>query len=95
MGISSGWRDVYGSGIAFQWVDVSDVKPGTYWIAASSDPDNVVVESNEANNGVAFAATASIVPGHVAQPVNVTGVSAGQPRKVTLAAQTFGSGGRP
>ncbi len=28
MGISSGWRDIYGAGIAFQWVDVSDVEAG-------------------------------------------------------------------
>jgi hypothetical protein len=66
MGISPGWRDVYGASVAFQWVDVSDVKPGTYWIASSSDPDNVIVESNESNNGVVFAGDPSIIPGYVA-----------------------------
>ena len=52
-----------GPSVAFQWVDVSDVKPGTYWLAASSDPNNAVIESNEANNGVAFAAAPSVDPG--------------------------------
>ena len=93
MGISAGWRDIYGAGIAFQWVDVSDVGPGTYWLAASSDPDNVVIESNEANNVAAFAATSSVIPGFVAQPVMVSNVAAGQPQKVTLDAKTFGSNG--
>jgi outer membrane biosynthesis protein TonB len=93
MGISPGWRDVYGASVAFQWVDVSDVKPGTYWIASSSDPDNVIVESNESNNGVVFAGDPSIIPGYVAQPLNVSAIVAGQPRSVTLTAQAYGSGG--
>ncbi len=92
MGISSGWRDVYGSGVAFQWVDVSDVKPGTYWLAASSDPTNSVLESNENNNGAAFAAAASVIPGFVARPVSVSNVTAA-PKQVSLDAQTFGEAG--
>ncbi len=95
MGISPGWRDIYGSGVAFQWVDVSDVKPGTYWLAASSDPNNAVVESNETNNGVAFAAAASVIPGFVAQPVSVSGVAIGQPQQVTLDASVLRHGRTP
>jgi hypothetical protein len=93
MGISPGWRDIYGSGVAFQWVDVSDVTPGTYWLSASSDPDNVVEESDETNNGAAFAATSSVIPGFVAQPVSVSNVTAGQSQQVALSAQAFGGGG--
>ena len=90
MGISPGWRDIYGSAVAFQWVDVSDVQPGTYWLAASSDPNNAVVESNETNNGAAFAASATTIPGFVAQPVSVSGAAIGQPTQVTLTAASVG-----
>ncbi len=95
MGVSSGWRDNYPASVAFQWVDVSDVRPGSYWLAASSDPGNVVIESSESNNGAAFAASPSVIPGFVAQPVNVTGLAAGQPAQVTLAATSFGTASAP
>ena len=36
MGVSAGWRDVYNSGLAFQWVDVSDVPPGSTGSARTS-----------------------------------------------------------
>ena len=48
-GISAGWRDVYVRSLAFQWVDVSDVQPGTYWLRAEVDPDNWARESSESN----------------------------------------------
>ena len=51
MGTSEGWRDTYSSHLTFQWVDASDVAPGRYWLAAESDPDNRIVESDETNNG--------------------------------------------
>lgn len=89
MGVSAGWRDIYGSSVAFQWVDVSEVQPGSYWLAASSDPGGTIVEANESNNGAKFAASATLVPGFVAQPVNVTGVAAGQSTQVTLTSQSF------
>lgn len=90
MGISSGWRDVYSSNVAFQWIDVSNVRPGAYWIAASSDPDGVVIESSEANNGTVFAATSSVIPGFAAQPVVVSSVVPGQATPVTLGATSYG-----
>jgi hypothetical protein len=91
MGISAGWRDRYGSTLAFQWVDVSDVPPGTYWLGATSDPDNAVLESNEGNNGTAFADSASVIPGFVAQPVSVTSIVPAQTNQVSLNATSFGS----
>ena len=48
-GISAGWRDVYVRTLAFQWVDVSDVQPGDYWLRSEVDPDNWARESNESN----------------------------------------------
>jgi hypothetical protein len=54
-GISRGWMDVYGANLPFQWVDVSDVAPGSYRLGAQMDPDNYVLESSEANNGPTLA----------------------------------------
>ena len=58
MGISAGWRDIYGASVAFQWVDVSDVAAG-HLLACRlvGSRATSIVESNEANNGIAFAAT--------------------------------------
>ena len=67
MGISQGWRDVYGFTLSLQWVDVSDIAPGVYYLAGRADPNDVVVETDETNNGYAFRSGASTVPGHVAQ----------------------------
>ncbi len=69
MGISTGWRDVYEKTLPFQYVDVSDVTPGYYWIRSQVDPQNLIRESNESNDP-AFAAKRSTVPGYIAQPVN-------------------------
>jgi hypothetical protein len=88
MGISAGWRDVYGRHLAFQWVDVSDVQPGSYRLAAEVDQDDVVQESDESNFR-SFEPEASIVPGYLALPVDAGTVPAGQASTVTLAAQTF------
>ncbi len=90
MGISPGWRDWYSSTLAFQWVDVSEVQPGTYWLGATADPNDSVLESNESNNGTAFASAATAIPGFVAQPVSVTNVVSGQAQQVTLGATSFG-----
>lgn len=91
-GISPGWRDVYDSGLAFQWVDVSDVQPGSYWLRADIDPNDVVVELDE-HNEPAWAAEPTIVPGYVAQPVDGGAVPAGQPTPITLSAEGFGTPG--
>jgi hypothetical protein len=63
MGISAGWRDDYPARLAFQWVDVSRVRPGRYRLGAEVDPDGYVTESNELNP-FAYAQSESIVPGY-------------------------------
>ena len=89
MGVSAGWRDVYDSGLTFQWVDVSQTAPGPYRLAAASDPLNVIKESNEENNGSAY--TPFTLPGHVAQPVGPVAIPGGPTaRAITLRATTFG-----
>ncbi|WP_217924176.1 lysyl oxidase family protein [Miltoncostaea oceani] len=90
MGISSGFRDVYTSGLSYQWIDISDVPPGRYRLGARVDPGDVLAESDEANNGYAF--RDAVVPGHQAQPVTVAR-STGDPVEVDLRAASFGDFG--
>jgi hypothetical protein len=89
-GISSGWRDVYGSNVYFQWIDISNVAPGLYRLGSEMDTDNFVLESNESNNGPTLMSSTVTVPGYRASPVSaaVTG-----PQAITLAAQQFGTPG--
>ena len=90
-GISAGWRDVYVRDLAFQWVDVTDVQPGTYWLRAEVDPDNWVRESNESNSAT-YAAKASTIPGYVARPIDAGIVSTTAPAHIQLGTNTYGSG---
>ncbi len=83
MGISTGWRDVYEKTLPFQYVDVSDVAPGYYWIRSQVDPQNLIRESNESNDPV-FASSRSTVPGYVAQPVNAGQISGVKPSTSTI-----------
>ena len=92
MGVTEGWTDVYSGGTTFQWVDVSDLTPGIYRLAAEADPYDVVVESDETNNGVVFADAVSVVPGYVAQPQTVV-TSSSTAADISLAAETFGDPG--
>ena len=49
-GISVGYSDVYNSGLANQWIDVTDVPDGTYWLETIIDPENRLLETNDDNN---------------------------------------------
>src|SRR5207247_578097 len=49
-GISVGWADVYNSRLANQWIDITDVPEGTYWLESEVDPSNRILESDETNN---------------------------------------------
>jgi hypothetical protein len=93
MGISAGWRDIYQAHLAFQWVDVSDVSPGSYWLRADIDLLDLVDESDE-TNPPAYMAAASVIPGHVAKAVvGPQGLEQGEPAELTLEANTFGTPG--
>ena len=72
MGVSEGWQDIYSFSTTFQWIDVSDVRPGYYRIGQRADPDNVIVESDETNNGLALTQRLQVVPGYVARPETVS-----------------------
>jgi hypothetical protein len=68
-GISPGWRDKYNRGLALQWVDVSNVQPGSYQLRDEVNPLGFVKEE-PGENTPAF--TPVTVPGYVAQSQSVT-----------------------
>lgn len=49
-GISIGWADYYHRSLAGQWIDVTNVAAGTYWLESVVDPLDRIAESNENNN---------------------------------------------
>lgn len=89
MGITQGFRDIYYDGLSYQWVDVSNVAPGNYELASRSDPNDVIAESNEGNNGYAF--LSAVVPGFLPEGKSVGRVDPGQTAGITLSAQEFKS----
>ena len=89
MGVSAGWRDVYGGHLALQWVDASSTPPGRYVLASRVDPTDVIHETDETNNGYAFAGREVVVPGYVALPVGPVEVRRDARRTITLAADAF------
>ena len=90
MGITEGWRDVYEGTVTLQWVDISELSPGHYRLAAEADPYDIVVETDETNNGVAIAEGISVVPGYVAQPLAVE-TEPGAAVQIELEAASFGT----
>jgi hypothetical protein len=88
-GISAGWRDEYHNRLAFQWVDVSEVQPGVYWLHSEIDPQNVLVESDDSNQA-AWASSSTTIPGFVARPVDGGETDPGESAVLTLAAERFG-----
>jgi hypothetical protein len=92
-GITRGWQDVYVATLPFQWVDISDIAPGRYRLGEQADPDNIFFESNESDNGPAFASETVTVPGWFASSGTVT-VRPPQ-TTIVLGAQQFGSPGSP
>ena len=49
-GISAGWGDTYASDIDCQWVDITNVTPGNYFLEVIVNPDHLLNESNYGNN---------------------------------------------
>jgi hypothetical protein len=83
-GVSVGWRDLYSSNLALQWVDVSSVLPGEYWLREDVNPEGVVKEVSEPNLP-AYATVATIIPGYDATSQE-TGTELGDPVPITLTA---------
>jgi len=49
-GITPGWADIYDLDIPNQWIDITGIPDGEYWLEAEVDPDNRVLEADETNN---------------------------------------------
>ena len=49
-GLSVGWVDVYNKTLTGQNIDITGVPDGVYWLESEADPDNHILEKNEANN---------------------------------------------
>jgi len=89
MGVSPNYRDVYDWTLGLQWIDISETAPGSYYLAAQADPENRVAESNESNNGVAFMAQPTIVPGYVAKSIGPVATPYGQSVGIELGSDAY------
>ncbi len=49
-GIAVGWADIYTATLPDQWIDVTDVSDGEYWLEVVVDPDDRLRETDETNN---------------------------------------------
>lgn len=49
-GINVGYSDYYGPALPEQWIDVTDVPNGRYWLEVVVDPFHYLQESDETNN---------------------------------------------
>ena len=49
-GITRGWADSYGKGLPCQWVDITDVVPGTYTLTVTVDASGILPDSNPDDN---------------------------------------------
>jgi hypothetical protein len=49
-GIQKGWADVYAAGLPCQYIDITGVPAGDYVLRLIVNPDNLLPESNTANN---------------------------------------------
>lgn len=87
-GISEGYRDIYDWTLDYQWIDASNVAPGVYYLAGRMDPEDVIKEKNETNNGYAWSSSLT-VPGYRAKAVGPVNTGFRSPVSVTLAADSF------
>lgn len=49
-GISVGWSDIYDETLPEQWINVTGVPSGKYWLEVVVDPKNHILERDEKNN---------------------------------------------
>ena len=49
-GISVGYADLYPKFLRMQWIDITGIAAGTYWLEVEVDGDNSILESDETNN---------------------------------------------
>lgn len=89
-GINPGYRDVYESRLAWQWIDVSDVPPGRYRLGDEVDPYNRIWEKNEVNPVAKSPGTVAI-PGWVSPAPAAASTAPGTPVAIPLTASKIAS----
>jgi hypothetical protein len=92
-GISVGWRDLYSASLAFQWVDISNVQPGEYWLREDVNQAGIVKETGGENVPV-YSTSATTVPGFDAL-AQATETPAGLAKTVTLTSTAFKDAAKP
>lgn len=92
-GISPGWRDRYSSNLGFQWVDISDVLPGEYWLREDINPTGAIAEEG-GDSKFAYATESTILPGFDALS-QATATQAGEPLTITLTAKAWNDNDTP
>jgi hypothetical protein len=96
-GISAGWRDLYKRSLPFQWVDVSNVEPGRYWLREDVDPNRIVIEaptSRDPAKATAYATSLTTIPGYNAKSLRVR-ISSRSATAIELQARRYGHTGPP
>jgi hypothetical protein len=75
LGISIGWADVYGTGLPGQWIPVTHLASGQYWLEVVVDPYDQIEESDEANNVTQILVNLTIpAPTRLAGDYNTDGI---------------------
>jgi hypothetical protein len=87
-GISPGWRDVYDRELAWQWVDVSDVLPGEYWLREDVDPNGVIKQAGGGAKSE-YSKASTVIPGFDAKP-QLALVNEDEVRSLTLTSTAYG-----
>ena len=49
-GITAGWADIYGKKLDCQWVDITDIPPGTYRLVLTVNPNALYYQDEPENN---------------------------------------------
>jgi hypothetical protein len=83
-GLSVGWADIYSADLQDQWIDVTDIPSGRYWLEGIVDPANSILESNETNNSsrilIDLTVPSNTLPlnDHFSNAVVITTITAGE-----------------
>ncbi|HEV3095030.1 MAG TPA: lysyl oxidase family protein [Solirubrobacteraceae bacterium] len=92
-GISPGWRDRYSADLGFQWVDISKVAPGEYWLREDINPEHTISEEDTGQK-VSYATKPTIVPGFDATPQALE-TSVERPIRIKLGSVAWEDTSRP
>jgi hypothetical protein len=53
-GLSVGWADRYGWRLYGQWIDITGLPDGTYWLVSTADPTDLILETRNGDNAKAI-----------------------------------------